>query len=98
MDWVDCKDCVYFKENDCEDVEQKDGCYFGIVDDEPNKKGLVAFDIECFREYINSVIRGSYEVGIAYVETRPSFSKDEAIRRFQDKHWEDLKRLGIIKE
>lgn len=34
MDWVDCKDCIYFQEGDCEETESRDGCYFGITEDE----------------------------------------------------------------
>lgn len=62
------------------------------------ERGAVMFDTECFKTYIYQVIKSSYEMGIAYVEKRPSFSKEEAIQRFQDAHWEDLKRLEIIKE
>lgn len=34
MDWIYCKDCIYFEEGDCEEVEGRDGCYFGISKDE----------------------------------------------------------------
>ena len=27
MDWVVCKECIYFE--DCENKEDRDGCYFG---------------------------------------------------------------------
>ena len=97
MDWINCKDCIYFKEGDCNEMENRDGCYFGAVD-ESNVKHTVAFDIEHFKQYIYAVIRGSYEMGVTYVEKTPSISKEEAIKRFQDMHWEDLKRIGIIKE
>lgn len=58
----------------------------------------ITFDVECFKKYLYQVIKSSYEMGVAYVEKRPSFSKEEAIKRFQDAHWEDLKEIGIIKE
>ena len=98
MDWVHCKDCVCFEEGDCEEVEGRDGCYFGISKDEYKIKHTVAFEVEHFKQYIYAVIRISYEMGVAYVTKTPSFSKEEAIKRFQDMHWEDLKRIGIIKE
>lgn len=59
---------------------------------------VIVLNVEDFKSYIYQVIRSSYEMGIAYVEKRPSFSKEEAIQRFQDAHWEDLKKIGIIKE
>jgi len=62
------------------------------------EKSTILFDVEVFKRYIYQVIRSSYEMGVAYVEKQPSFSKEEAIKRFQNAHWEDLKRLEIIKE
>ena len=32
--WVDCKDCIYSHESDCENTESKDGCYFGMTEEE----------------------------------------------------------------
>lgn len=61
-------------------------------------ENMIAFNVEHFKLYIYQVIKSSYEMGVAYVEKRPSFSKEEAIKRFQDAHWKDLKELGIVKE
>ena len=39
MDWINCKECVYF--DDCEETENRDGCYFGdAVEDEEVQYGL----------------------------------------------------------
>lgn len=62
------------------------------------ERSAVMFDTECFKTYIYQVIKSSYEMGLTYAKTKPSFSKEEAIKRFQDLHWEDLKKLGVIKE
>ena len=32
--WVDCKDCIYFQESDCLNTESRDGCYFGMTEEE----------------------------------------------------------------
>ena len=32
--WVNCRDCVYFQEGDCDKSESVDGCYFGITEEE----------------------------------------------------------------
>lgn len=31
MDWVDCKECIYFC--DCSNKEDRNGCYFGYAKD-----------------------------------------------------------------
>lgn len=35
--WVDCKDCILFQEGDCNEFESRDGCYFGITEEQINK-------------------------------------------------------------
>ena len=33
LEWVECKECIYFQEGDCEDFYTKcDGCYFGMTE------------------------------------------------------------------
>ena len=32
-DWVSCKDCIYFQEGDCDDIERRDGCYNGLTEE-----------------------------------------------------------------
>ena len=33
LEWVECKESIYFKEEDCEDFYTKcDGCYFGMTE------------------------------------------------------------------
>ena len=61
-------------------------------------ENTVTFNVEDFKQYLYDVIRSSYTLGIAYAEKRPSFSVEEAIKRFQEMHWEDLKNIGVIKE
>lgn len=62
------------------------------------ERSAVMFDTECFKTYIYQVIKSAYTMGLVYAKTKPSFSEEEAIQRFQDAHWEDLKKLEIIKE
>ena len=32
--WTDCRECIYFHEGDCKDTEGREGCYFGVTEDE----------------------------------------------------------------
>lgn len=33
MDWVNCKECIYLQEGDCDKAESRDGCYFGLTEE-----------------------------------------------------------------
>lgn len=54
------------------------------------KNNTVTFDINVFKSYLFTIIECSYELGIAYANNKPSISKEEAIKRVQDMHWEKL--------
>ena len=32
--WVECEDCILFQEGDCQNFENRDGCYFGVTIEE----------------------------------------------------------------
>ena len=40
-DWTNCKDCIFLIEDGCNEAESKDGCYFGLTEE----------DIEFTKEY-----------------------------------------------
>jgi hypothetical protein len=53
MNWVNCKDCVCFQERDCDNTESRDGCYFGIIEDEDEmKKQYVLHRAGAFRSLV----------------------------------------------
>ena len=34
--WINCNECIYFQEDDCDEFECRDGCNFGITEEEYN--------------------------------------------------------------
>jgi hypothetical protein len=61
-------------------------------------ENTIVFNVERFKKWLFDLIESSYTLGIAYAETSPSFSKEEAIKRFQETLWGDLKVIWNIKE
>jgi hypothetical protein len=61
-------------------------------------ENTVVFNVERFKKWLFDLIESSYTLGIAYAETPPSFSKEEAIKRFQETLWGDLKVIWNINE
>ena len=60
-------------------------------------KNIITFDAEEFKNLLYDVVESSYILGIAYVENTPSFSKEEAIKRLQEKLWGTLSNtLSIV--
>lgn len=57
----------------------------------PMNEQTISFSVTEFKKYLFDVIRSSYTLGVAYVSNPPTFTMDEAIKRFQETHWEDLK-------
>lgn len=61
-------------------------------------ENIITLNINEFKSYLNTLIESSYELGILYEKCRPSFSKEEAIKRIQNKNWEKLKNLLNMEE
>lgn len=61
-------------------------------------ENTITFNVKEFKEYLYTVIESSYEMGMAYVKTPPYFSKEEAIKRFQDMSWDIIKNVWNINE
>lgn len=47
IEWVWCKDCIFFQEGDCENFFINcDGCYFGITDEDIENEEVAAASSE----------------------------------------------------
>ena len=56
-------------------------------------KDTITLNTAAMKDFLDTVIKHSYELGIAFATKGCPFTKEEAIKRIQDKVWE-----SIIKE
>ena len=61
-------------------------------------ENTISFEVAQFKSWVFDLIRSSYTLGMTYIKTPPSFSEDEAIKRFQEAIWKDLVTVWNINE
>ena len=55
--WVDCKDCIYREEGDCNECDGKDGCFFG------ESKYMIETHIKLSPSKLESIL-GIQDIGV----------------------------------
>lgn len=53
-------------------------------------KDVIVSKTNDFKKFLNNVIENSFELGVLYARKGAPFTKEEAIKRIQDKVWNGI--------
>ncbi len=91
--WVDCKDCIYFQEGDCDECEGRDGCYFGETEQEGSY--IVQTKIQLSQSQVESII-GSTDIGVLDCSNMTNEELDEIVDKLNSIGCTSFNRLSLI--